>query len=539
MSWLSNLSIKYKFLLIPFVTVIGFLAYLLFNVSAINNNSERLTQILETNYPVLEQANANIVIIDRITGVFNTAVSTGEVDMIDDALALFSNFQNNIKELKKLDTQYASSIQQIESLADNYINSAKSLSIGMLEGTLEQEKIPASVATMNNSLDSLKTHLVSYKDESYASFTKTITEADEESQKTLTIGIIIVVASLLIMALTAFAVISMLGRNIKAVLDSLKDIAEGEGDLTRRIEQQSKDEIGDLVFWFNSFMSKLQNTMGSIVSVIPSLTNVSVEMAQVTSLTKDRAYKQSESASQVSTSIQNMISAGSEVAQHASKAAEAASEADQTAKDGQQIVTQTVHSINNLASEVERTATVISQLEKDTENVDSILEVIKGVAEQTNLLALNAAIEAARAGENGRGFAVVADEVRTLASRTQESTQEIQAVIEKLQTAAQSAVSVMKTGQEQASQSVQQAEKTGESLQSITDKVQSISDMNTGIATATEQQQQNSESIHSHIVDMSGTIEKIVESSESINGLSGDLANVSDKLSDICSQFKV
>lgn len=526
-------------MLIPLVTVIGFLAYLLFSVSAINKNSERLTQIREVNYPVLEQANANIVIIDRITGIFNTAVSTGEADMIDDALSLYNDFQSNIRQLTKLDRDNTAIIRQIESLADNYINSAQSLSNGMLEGTLEQDKIPASVAQMKASLDTLKKHLAVFKDESYVKFTDTITEADEESQKTLSIGVTIAVVSLLIMLLTAIAVISKLSHNIQAVLNSLKDIAEGEGDLTQRIEQQSKDEIGELVYWFNSFMSKLQNALGNVVNVIPALTNVSVEMADVTSLTKDRAYEQSESASQVAHSIQNMISVASDVAQHASKAAEAASEADQTAKEGQVIVTQTVQSINNLANEVEHTASVISQLEQDTENVDSILEVIKGVAEQTNLLALNAAIEAARAGENGRGFAVVADEVRTLASRTQESTQEIQAVIEKLQTAAQTAVTVMKTGQDQASQSVQQAEKTGESLQLITDKVQSISDMNTGIAAATEQQQHSSESIHSHIIKMSSSAEKIVESSENINGLSGNLANVSEKLQAICSQFKV
>lgn len=526
-------------MLIPLVTVIGFLVYLLFSVSAINKNSVRLSQILEINYPVLEQANANIVIIDRITGIFNAAVSTGEADMIDDAMTLYHHFESNISKLNKLDAENNSTLRQIESLADSYIDTAQSLSNGMLEGTLEQEKIPASVAAMNSSLDALKTHLIRFKDESYSKFTNTITEADEESQKTITIGVTIAVVSLLIMIMTAIAVISKLSHNIQAVLDSLKDIAEGEGDLTRRIEQQSKDEIGELVYWFNSFMAKLQNAIGNVVSVIPSLSNVSVEIANVTSLTKDRAYEQSESASQVANSIQNMISAASEVAQHASRAAEAASEADQTAKNGQVIVTQTVQSINNLANEVEHTATVISQLEKDTENVDSILEVIKGVAEQTNLLALNAAIEAARAGENGRGFAVVADEVRTLASRTQQSTLEIQAVIEKLQTAAQSAVSVMKTGQEQANQSVQQAEKTGESLQSITDKVQSISDMNTGIATATEQQQYSSESIHGHIIKMSGSAEKIVESSENINGLSGNLENVSEKLQAICSQFRV
>ncbi len=539
MAWLANLSIKYKFLLIPLITVIGLLAYLLFNVSATSKNSDRLTQIRENHHPVLEYANANIVLIDRITAMFNAAVSTGEADMLDDAMTLYDNFINNIKQLKKLDEAHASAIQQIESKASDYMSRTQSLSGGMLERTLAQEQIPLSVSQMNTSLDSLKINLEDYKNESYTSFTSTLSAADDEAQKTLYVGIAIALGSILLMLFTAFIVVSMLNRNIQAVLDSLKNIAEGEGDLTQRINQQSKDEIGELAFWVNSFMAKLQNTIGNVVNVIPALTNVSVEMAQVTGVTKDRAYQQSESATQVANSIQEMIATGGEVAQHASQAATAASEANQTAKNGQEIVNQTVQSINNLASEVEQTAAVISQLEQDTGNIDSILEVIKGVAEQTNLLALNAAIEAARAGENGRGFAVVADEVRTLASRTQESTQEIQAVIEKLQTAAQSAVNVMKTGQEQAQQSVAQAERTGDSLQEITNKVQSISQMNTGIATSTEQQQHSSENIHNHIMNMNGSAGKIVESSENINGLSGNLAEVSEQLQSICKQFKV
>ncbi len=145
---------------------------------------------------MLEQANANIVIIDRITGIFNATVSPGEPDMIDDAMALFDNFKNNFEQLNKLGQAHATDIQQIKSLADDYIHAAKSLSIGMLEGTLEQENIASSVAAMNHSLDALKTHLINFKDESYASFTQTIAESDEESQRTLTLGIIIV-ASLL------------------------------------------------------------------------------------------------------------------------------------------------------------------------------------------------------------------------------------------------------------------------------------------------------------------------------------------------------
>ncbi len=539
MAWLSNLSIKYKFLLIPLVTVIGLLTYLLFNMNATNHNSKRLLDIREKYYPALEVANSNIVIVDRIAGMFSVAVSTGEAEMIDEALDLYGKFKNNISHFNSLGNVEVSEIQKIELQARDYISLAKSLSNGLLEGTLDQGKIAGSVSQMNTSLETLKANLVKFKAERYKVFTNTLSEADKEAQNTLSLGIGIAIGSIIFMALTAYIVISMLNRNIHVVLNSLKNIAEGEGDLTQRIDQQSKDEIGELAYWVNSFLDKLQNTIGNVVSVIPALTKVSVDMAQEIKITKDRAYEQSESATQVSDSIKNMISAGGDVAQHASQAAIEAGDANKTAQDGQEIVNKTVQSINNLASEVEQTAIVIAQLEQDTGNIDSILEVIKGVAEQTNLLALNAAIEAARAGENGRGFAVVADEVRTLASRTQESTQEIQSVIEKLQTAAQSAVNVMKTGQDQANQSVQQAEMTGDSLQAITNKVQSILDMNRGIATSTEAQQQSSEGIHNHILTMSASAGKIVESSENINGLSGDLADVSEKLQSICKQFKV
>ncbi|HBA34081.1 MAG TPA: methyl-accepting chemotaxis protein, partial [Gammaproteobacteria bacterium] len=215
---------------------------------------------------------------------------------------------------------------------------------------------------------------------------------------------------------------------------------------------------------------------------------------------------------------------------------DAANDANRDASDGQGIVVRAVDSINKLAEEVDRGTSTIQQLADDTVQVGTVLDVIGGIAEQTNLLALNAAIEAARAGEQGRGFAVVADEVRTLASRTQESTQEIQKMIEKLQSGVQAAVSVMEASKEQAKSSVEQASSAGDALASITGKVSTIKDMNTQIAQATEQQESLSSIIQANANNIlqitqasSDAAERSSQSSQALNDLAHELLAVVSK----------
>ncbi|MFT7131027.1 MAG: methyl-accepting chemotaxis protein [Gammaproteobacteria bacterium] len=319
---------------------------------------------------------------------------------------------------------------------------------------------------------------------------------------------------------------------------SLKDIAQGEGDLTKRLVQKSDDETGQVVYWFNHFVEKLHLTIVEVVSLISPLSEVSKQLNVVISETTTATAEQCDIASHVTQSIEEMIQTVNEVAQHAASAADAASEAEIESKNSQTIVNETVTLISELAAETTNASDVITKLETDTENVGKILDVIKGVAEQTNLLALNAAIEAARAGEQGRGFAVVADEVRTLASRTQESTQEIQSVIEGLQSAARSAVSVMDESKMRANSSVGQAEKTGSSLHEITEKVTTISDMNRQIAVVTEEQAQTSKNIKENVNKMQEASNGTLSTIQEANTLTDTLDKFSKQLETISSQFR-
>ena len=327
--------------------------------------------------------------------------------------------------------------------------------------------------------------------------------------------------------------------NISRIVSSLKEIASGEGDLTKRIRQTSEDEFGELVFWFNSFIEKLQSIIKDVVESIEPLTSTSRELGTLAHESENVSSEQLESTVSVNRSMNEMFQSLNENASNTSNAAEAASYANEQAKTGHGIVKDTIQTINELAQEVAKAGETIHQLESDTANVGAILDVIQGIASQTNLLALNAAIEAARAGEHGRGFAVVADEVRTLASRTQESTEEIHSVIDQLQKTARVISEVMAAGQSKAEQSVSQAGDAGNSLEAITTRVEQINVMNTQIASATEEQQQTSHFIQQAIDEISQSAQLAAEGSAKVASSTEQLQSVTQRLETVARQFKV
>jgi methyl-accepting chemotaxis protein len=322
------------------------------------------------------------------------------------------------------------------------------------------------------------------------------------------------------------------------VANALENIARGEGDLTKRLRADSDDEIGVVASSFNAFVEKIQTLVLSIQESVEETLNVSQHVHKASEQSRGHLRQQQQETDQVAAAITEMSSSAKEIAGNVQLTADSADQASSDAKAVSNIIQHSIESINGLSEHLNEAASVIGSLEKNVDGIVSVLDVIRGIAEQTNLLALNAAIEAARAGEQGRGFAVVADEVRALASRTQESTAQIQATIASLQDGAKSAVKVMDDSKVKSQESVENARTSGESINSILSSTQQITDMATQIATAVAQQSTVSEEL-SHNVNRIVTaghnsLDKLEEMTES----SQTMQSNAEKLRALTQQFK-
>ncbi|WP_432767360.1 methyl-accepting chemotaxis protein [Pseudomonas syringae] len=392
-------------------------------------------------------------------------------------------------------------------------------------------------AASKAALDKMTTLGVSMLATSNDLITRQNKSRDADSAKSVTMIAAATALALVLSILAAWVITRQITTPLQETLEVVERVASG--DLSRNLKVDRKDELGKLQATIQRMTVSLRELVGGIRDGVTQIASAAEELSAVTEQTSAGVNSQKVETDQVATAMHEMTATVQEVARNAEEASEAAVAADRQARDGERVVNEAIAQIERLASAVGNSSEAMGALKQESDKIGSVLDVIKSVAEQTNLLALNAAIEAARAGEAGRGFAVVADEVRSLAQRTQKSTEEIEALIARLQSGTQQATTVMDSSRELSTSSVELTRRAGGSLANITKTVSSIQAMNQQIAAAAEEQSATAEEINRSIINVRDVSEQTSAASEETAASSVELARLGNHLQVLVSRFTV
>lgn len=539
MTFYKNLSIAKKILLIPLAGGAGFLSFLVFTIVLSNSSLQKLNDARNTQLPIMLIANDVTVKLDKIQDLLANAVATSEQSYIDQANNLAKEIEHELLEVAKISPAEATASKSFIVDFKKYFIQASEISSDMVSGDIDFETLGARSDTMKINLENISSRLDVFTEQQSSAVSNAFSDAESTTHTTINTGIILGVITLALLFGVSLPTAASINKNLQQVIIPLKDIAQGNGDLTIRLQASGRDEIGDLVYWFNSFIEKLHGLIKQVVEVSKPLNLSAEQINQLSAVAHTTLKEQINSVHASQEAIQRLNESSISIAGTAAEAADKTASANTESQQGQAVVSNVVEGIQGLSNNIVNANKVITQLASDADKVKLVLDVIRSIAEQTNLLALNAAIEAARAGEQGRGFAVVADEVRSLASRTQDSTTEIKDILDQLLQGSESATNTMSGSQEKVEISVGHAELAGDTLRSISSTVENAKEMNELIATQTQEQQQVAQSMVDHINSIFEDTKKTTVTFDELSKLREELNKFATDLQLISQQFKV
>ena len=539
---MKNLSLTLKLSLLPAVALLGLLLFVGYTSLQLSNNDSRLVTLETHSFPTLEKADAVIFQFSRLPGLFNSAVAAGELETLDESRKVLQDIASKQQELQALARGNASREEELQTwrtAIQRYADNALSASEQLIKGSASFEDLRANLDRMATDLAQAQQVGSAFRGHAYEDFQQTLAQTRTDNATTTRVGFGLSVLLIALVSFGAVLVIRGIMGNIHGVIESLQAIARGDGDLTRRVNVDSNDEIGEMIKLFNGFLDKLQGTIRQIIDAASPLGQMSKDLYRLTQGSEENAKSQQGHTDSIGRDIQTMTSSIQEVAQRSQQASQEAGAASRQADTARQNIGSLSSSISDLGSSVMGAVQAMEQLEEETQQVGSVLTVIRSIAEQTNLLALNAAIEAARAGEQGRGFAVVADEVRNLAQKTAASTAEIQQIIQRLQNSANGVLNVMTANGEKAQASIERSVEATQILEAIAQAVGQINELNAGIARFTQEQIGLSSSIQQDTQVLQQDAQATAHGAEATARLGEQLVSTGDHLRAATAQFRV
>lgn len=531
----KNLSIKKKILSIVIFSIFSFAIYLAYISMNISQNEKTLNQMGSTSYPLLELASSNIFKFSQMNSILQTSVISSDEESVRNAKDLQDELIENAEEIILLEPNMAEYFSKEELLS--YFNLANRLTTTMISEGFN-ESLTKDLQLKNEQKEKLTQAFIKFKMDRVDVFNSQIESTISKSKNSAIIGYVIGGVTIFVLLFLSIAIIKNISRSINTVINSIKELSEGDGDLTQRINYKNKDEMGELVLHFNKLMDKLQNGFSQINDNFKQLIESNQKISNVIQQSNNLSVEQNNFTSEVDTTVNETTNQINDVNNITTETINLFKDTLSETESAIKIVNDNKESITKLSNELESSNELVKQLEAGSQNINEILNVIKGIAEQTNLLALNAAIEAARAGDAGRGFAVVADEVRKLASQTQDSTNNIQEVIEKLQTISKSVVSTVQNSRDMAIESVNYSDSANISILNISNNVKEVYQFNEKIAFVNKQQLDNSGIIKHSMEEIKKLSDDSVNLARDLENSSSSLNSVSDNLGSVISQFK-